>query len=132
MQFNAYLEATKERNVERAPLSMEAPNPRSETMDYSRYQRFTIEKEDHLAIVRLNRPEKRNAIDHQFHVEFQTLFVDLVDDEEVFAILLTATGETFSVGGDVKGMKDRPAGDVVADPDAVLEPGGARRILYNL
>ena len=101
-------------------------------MDYSRYQRFTIEKDGHLAIVRLNRPEKRNAIDHQFHVEFQTIFVDLVDDEEVFAILLTATGETFSVGGDVKGMKDRPAGDVVADPDAVLEPGGARRILYNL
>jgi len=36
------------------------------------------------------------------------------------------------VGGDVKGMKDRPAGDVVADPDAVLEPSAARRILYNL
>ena len=101
-------------------------------MDYSHYQRFSIEKEGHLAIVRLNRAEKRNAIDHQFHVEFQTLFVDLADDADVFAILLTGAGDTFSVGGDVKGMKDRPAGDVVAEPDAVLEPSGARRILYNL
>jgi enoyl-CoA hydratase len=101
-------------------------------MDYGRYQRFSIEKDGRLAIVRLNRPEKRNAIDHQFHVEFQTLFVDLADDAEVFAILMTGAGDTFSVGGDVKGMKDRPAGDVSADPEAVLEPSAARRILYNL
>ena len=99
--------------------------------DYSKYKRFSIEKEGRLAIVRLNRPEKRNAIDHQFHMEFQTLFVDLVDDDDVFAILLTGAGDTFSVGGDVKGMKDRPAGDVAAE-NAVLEPGGARRILYNM
>jgi enoyl-CoA hydratase len=102
------------------------------TMDYSFYKRFKIEKEGRLAIVTLNRPEARNAIDHQTHVELLRLFVDLAEDAETFAILLTGAGDTFTVGGDVKGMKDRPAGDVVLDENAVLDPGPARRIVHNL
>jgi len=99
--------------------------------DYSTYQRFIIEIEDRLAVVTLNRPEARNAIDHRFHVELVRLFVDLAEDTDVNAILLTAAGDTFSVGGDVKGMKDRPAGDVVEE-GAVLDPAPARRIVNNL
>lgn len=99
--------------------------------DYSHYQRFRIEVDDKLAVVTLNRPEARNAIDHQTHVELVRLFVDLAEDTAVNAILLTAAGTTFSVGGDVKGMKDRPAGDVVAE-GAVLDPAPARRIVNNL
>jgi enoyl-CoA hydratase len=100
--------------------------------DYSRYQRFKIEMEDRLAIVTLNRPEARNAIDHQTHVELLTLFVDLGADEDVFSILLTAAGDTFTVGGDVKGMKDAPAGDVVKKGTTVLDPSPARRIVYSI
>jgi enoyl-CoA hydratase len=100
-------------------------------MDYSGYQRLKVELEGHLAIVTLNRPEKRNAIDHQFHSEFRTIFVDLGDDPEVFAILLTAAGDTFSIGGDVNGMKDSPAGDVVK-PGSQLDPRSARQIVNNM
>jgi len=100
--------------------------------DYSFYKRFKIEMEDHLAIVTLNRPEARNAIDHQAHVELMRIFTDLSDDSQVFAILLTAAGDYFSVGGDVKGMKDRPAGDVAAEDMTVLDYSPARRIIHNL
>jgi len=100
-------------------------------VDYSFYKRFKIEKEDRLAIVTLNRPEARNAIDHQAHIELLRLFVDLAEDDEVFSILLTGAGDTFTVGGDVKGMKDRPAGDVLKE-GAMLDTGPARRIVYNL
>jgi enoyl-CoA hydratase len=99
--------------------------------DYSHYQRFRVEKDNHLAIVTLNRADKRNAIDHQFHVEFLRIFVQLAEDHEVFAILLTGAGDTFSIGGDVNGMKDRPMGDVRGE-EGVLDPGNARRIVYNL
>lgn len=100
--------------------------------DYSKYQRFQIKKEGRLAVVTLNRPEARNAIDHQTHVELLTLFVDLAEDEEIFSILLTGAGDTFTVGGDVKGMKDRPAGDVVKEGTSVLDPAPARRIVHSL
>jgi enoyl-CoA hydratase len=101
-------------------------------MDYSHYRAFKIEKEGRLAIVTLNRAEHRNSINFEVHDDLRTLFVDLADDEEVFAILLTGAGDYFSVGGDVKGMKDRPAGDVVKDDEHVLNPRNARRIVYNL
>src|SRR5882757_1262242 len=87
--------------------------------------------EGHLARVTLNRPETRNSIDHQFHVELPRIFLDLAEDPEVFAILLTGAGEAFCVGGDVNGMKDRPAGDVALE-GAVLDPSGARRLVYNI
>ena len=100
--------------------------------DYSKYVRFKIEIDDRLAIVTLNRPEARNAIDHQTHVELLTLFIDLAQDDDVFAILLTGAGDTFTVGGDVKGMKDRPAGDVAKAGSEVLEPSNARRLVFNM
>ncbi len=101
-------------------------------MDYSKYRAFRIEKEGHLAIVTLDRAEFRNSINHEVHEDLRTLFVDLADDDDVRAILLTGAGDVFSVGGDVKGMKDRPAGDVNRDEHGVLGPRNARRIVYNL
>jgi len=98
---------------------------------YDHYQRLRIEVKDRLATVWLNRPEKRNAIDHQMHVELARIWVDLAEDDEVFAVLLTGAGDTFTVGGDVKGMADRPAGDVLGDR-TMLDPAPARRIAYNL
>jgi len=98
---------------------------------YDDYQRLLVEKSGRLATVTLNRPEQRNAVDHQMHVELARIWVDLAHDDDVFAVLLTGSGDFFSVGGDVKGMKDRPAGDV-AKEGAVLDPGGARRIVYNM
>ncbi|WP_417209566.1 enoyl-CoA hydratase/isomerase family protein [Antarctobacter sp.] len=99
--------------------------------DYSRYERLSVEIDNKLAIVTLNRPEQRNAIDHRFHVELQEVWVDLFDDKSVNAILLTHAGKYFSVGGNIKGMQDRPAGDVLEEGE-MLEPTGGKRIVQNL
>lgn len=100
--------------------------------DYARYERLQIEVSDHLATVTLNRPEARNAIDHLMYEELTRVFVDLARDDAVWAVLLRAAGDTFCVGGDVKGMKDRPAGDVAAAHQDVLEPSHARRLVHNI
>ncbi len=100
-------------------------------VDYSRYECLKIEKADKLATVTLNRPESRNAIEHQFHVELQDIWVDLARDDEVYAVLLTGAGDYFSVGGNIKGMLDRPGGDVFLEGQ-MMEPAGARRIVHNI
>lgn len=99
--------------------------------DYSRYECLKVEVADKLATVTLNRPDIRNAIEHRFHVELQDIWPELLADPRVNAILLTAAGDYFSVGGNIKGMQDRPGGDVFED-GAMLEPSGGRRIVQNL
>ena len=83
-------------------------------MDYSRYQTLLIEKDDEgVAVVTLNRPEKRNAVSNQMHKELEDIFADLTNDDEVRAVVLTGAGSAFCAGGDVEGMDTgefRPAG----------------------
>src|SRR3972149_9239937 len=86
-------------------------------MDYSRYQTLLIEKDsDGVAVVTLNRSEKRNAVSMQMHQELEDIFVDLRSDDEVRAIVLTGAGSAFCAGGDGEGMKTgdfRPGGPAV-------------------
>ncbi len=86
-------------------------------MDYSRYQTLLIEKNaDGVAVVTLNRPEKRNAVNLQMHQELESIFVDLSNDDDVRSIVLTGAGDAFCAGGDVEGMKTgefRPGGPAV-------------------
>ena len=100
-------------------------------MDYSRYECLEIVNADRVPTVTLNRPETGNRIEHRFHVELQDVWADLARDDEVNAILLTGSGKYFSVGGNVKGMQDRPGGDVFEE-GAMLEPSGGRRIVQNI
>src|SRR5580693_7277479 len=100
-------------------------------MDYSRYQRILIEKEGKLARVTLNRPDRMNAIDRQMHIELSTIFVDLMDDPEVWVILLTGAGAAFCVGGDLRAAAERPHGDFVEEGEA-LDPGHQRRMWLRL
>jgi 2-(1,2-epoxy-1,2-dihydrophenyl)acetyl-CoA isomerase len=57
---------------------------------------------DGLARVVLNAPERGNPIDATFCREIRELAVDLSEHEDVRAVLLSARGKYFSVGGDIK------------------------------
>ena len=99
--------------------------------DYSHYQCLKIETEGKLAIVTLNRPDSRNQIDRQFHHELQDVWRDLAEDKDLNAVLLTGSGKYVSVGGNVKGMLERPGGDVF-DEGEMIEPRSARKIVQNI
>jgi enoyl-CoA hydratase len=100
-------------------------------MDYSRYQRIVVRQEGHLARLTLNRPEQRNAIDRQMHLDLMTIFVDLADDPEVHVILLTGAGDAFCVGGDMNKAAERPHGDFAEEGEA-LDPGPQKRMWNRL
>jgi enoyl-CoA hydratase/carnithine racemase len=98
---------------------------------YASYQFLKVEVEDKLATVTINRPERRNALNKRLINELKTIWIDLADDHDVLAILLTGAGDYFSVGGDVKEMAERPGGDFM-DPGEVHDPAHGRRLLNNI
>lgn len=57
-----------------------------------------VEKRDHVADVRLNRPDAGNPIDALFLDELEAAAAALHDDGDVYAVLLSAAGEVFSSG----------------------------------
>lgn len=86
-------------------------------MDYSRYQLLKVEKEGKVAIITLNRPEMRNAINPPLHDELEEIFGDVGRDDDVNAIVLTGAGTVFCGGGDIGRMgAERQVADVLARP----------------
>ena len=68
-----------------------------------------------VAIICLNRPEVRNAINDQMRQELIAAFEWADKTPEIRAIILTGAGKGFCSGGDIGGMRDRlnaPQGDV--------------------
>jgi enoyl-CoA hydratase/carnithine racemase len=98
---------------------------------YEKYLDLKIEVADRVATVALNRPAARNAINQRLIRELRTIWDDLADDPAVNAVLLTGSGDFFSVGGDVKAMSERPGGDVLEEGE-VHDPMISRRLVNRL
>ena len=62
---------------------------------------FRIERRDRVAIVTIDRPEKRNAMSPTFFRELPRVLDVLDADDDVRAVVLTGAGEAFSAGGDI-------------------------------
>ncbi len=58
-----------------------------------------------VALIWLNRPEKRNAMDDRMIGELADAFACAVDDDDVRTILLAGRGEAFCAGADLQWMK---------------------------
>ncbi|MFO7446803.1 MAG: enoyl-CoA hydratase-related protein [Ignavibacteriaceae bacterium] len=66
------------------------------------YQNLLLEKKDSVAIVRINRPDKLNALNSQTMSELNSLFTEINNDESVSAVILTGSGEkAFVAGADI-------------------------------
>ncbi len=69
---------------------------------------LTVERDGHVAILTLNRPDSMNALGVQGDGdEVQAVCDTLNADPEVRCVVLTGAGRAFSAGGDVKAMKAR-------------------------
>ncbi|MFQ5873631.1 MAG: enoyl-CoA hydratase/isomerase family protein [Dehalococcoidia bacterium] len=75
--------------------------------DYRNFQTIKVEIEDTIAVITLNRPEALNAVDHQMHLEIESVLEKVAEDTSVNVLVLTGAGRAFSAGGDIKAMKAR-------------------------
>lgn len=74
--------------------------------DYNGYRYIKAERDGKVLKLSLNRPESLNAINSVLHGELSTIFGEVNQDKETFAVLLTGEGRAFCAGGDIKGMGD--------------------------
>jgi trans-feruloyl-CoA hydratase/vanillin synthase len=77
------------------------------------YQTVKVEREDGIAWVTLNRPEKRNAMSPQLHFEMVDVLSELEGDPSSSVLVLTGAGEAWCAGQDLReyfrGLDDKPA-----------------------
>src|SRR5579871_1783384 len=73
-----------------------------------RYETLLLERQDeHVLMVTLNRPERRNALDTQMGLDLLDLFSGLYADQQgIRCIVLTGAGKAFCAGGDLKQRND--------------------------
>ncbi len=62
---------------------------------------LSLERSDEVAIVTMQRPEKRNALSIDLRVELADAFAALGDDGEIGSVVLTGAGPAFCSGMDV-------------------------------
>src|SRR5687767_6772471 len=63
---------------------------------------FSYSEADGIATVRLDRPERLNALTFQSYAELRDAFVELGRRASVRAVIVTGTGRAFCSGGDVQ------------------------------
>ncbi|MGX8177619.1 enoyl-CoA hydratase-related protein [Exiguobacterium artemiae] len=61
-----------------------------------------LERLDHVAVIRIDRPERMNCFDYPTLVELQQLVTTIRHDPMIRVVLFTGTGKAFSAGADLK------------------------------
>jgi enoyl-CoA hydratase/carnithine racemase len=76
------------------------PGNRQELKAY-RARHFSYRMEGHVALITLNRPERKNPLTFDSYAELRDLFRNLVYADDVKAVVLSGEGGNFCSGGDV-------------------------------
>lgn len=70
------------------------------------YKLIKLEREGHIAVIQLNRPEVLNALNLQLMDELLSAFAALEADPEVRCVVLTGNERAFAAGADIKDMAE--------------------------
>jgi crotonobetainyl-CoA hydratase len=61
-----------------------------------------VEKADHIMTVRINRPDRLNALHPPGNAELGEVFDDFADDDDMWVAVITGEGRAFSAGNDLR------------------------------
>ncbi|MPZ22936.1 MAG: hypothetical protein GEU28_05215 [Dehalococcoidia bacterium] len=73
-------------------------------MALGQYESLTIDREDQILTITLNRPENLNAVNHSLHGDLARVFPEADADPDSRVIVITGAGRAFSAGGDINEM----------------------------
>ena len=78
------------------------------------YQNVLVEFEDRIGIIKLNRPEVRNALDAKTLAEMSHALEALENDESIGVIVITGAGEkSFAAGADIGQLREKQPKDAL-------------------
>ncbi len=66
------------------------------------FETIILKKEEHIATLTLNRPDKLNAINAKMEEELVQALQDISQDNQIRVMVLTGAGRAFCAGGDVR------------------------------
>jgi enoyl-CoA hydratase len=78
------------------------------------FENIIMEKDGRIGIIKINRPDVRNALDGNTLKEIENAIDRLERDEEVGVIVFTGTGEkSFAAGADISQLREKQAKDAL-------------------
>ena len=78
------------------------------------FETVHFEKRGRVGLITLNRPQALNALSAQLISELNQVLDQCEADDGIAAMVLTGSEKAFAAGADIKEMKDKSFGDVVA------------------
>ena len=79
----------------------------------SDYRKVLYSVDEGVARITLNRPEKRNALDHEMIAEIRRALAERAIDEAVRVVLITGAGNDFCAGADLAAIEQLSHGAVM-------------------
>jgi enoyl-CoA hydratase len=86
--------------------------------------KILVTKSAHITTITLNRPDQKNAIDREMAAMLAAAWQDFRDDDTQYVAILTATGDTFCAGADLKSY-------AAAARDLHPSANAQRRFIHN-
>ncbi len=71
------------------------------------YKYLKVVRDEHIAVVTLNRPETANALNNQHLSEIEACALSFRDDEQTRVVIFTGQGNHFSSGADIQEMVEK-------------------------
>jgi len=78
------------------------------------YETIIVEVDDHVALIKLNRPEAMNALNDQLLGEVAHALTEAQKNDKARCIVITGSDKAFAAGADIKMMSEKSFVDVFA------------------
>lgn len=92
------------------------------------FETIIVELEDHVALIKLNRPDALNALSDQLLGELVVALTEAQENEKVRCIIITGSEKAFAAGADIKMMSDKSFVDMFGDDFFGAESDAIMRI----
>jgi enoyl-CoA hydratase/carnithine racemase len=79
-----------------------------------------IETDRHVALLRLNRPEARNALSPEMMEEIAAGLERLDPDPDIHCVVIAGSDKVFAAGADIKAMSERSFAEALHHPSATF------------